>query len=88
MPGYILTGAPGAGKTAVLRLLEVNGHVVVEEAATDTIALDHALGHGQPWHDHTFIYRIVTLQRSGGTPCQQARPRPSSSTAHRCALWR
>jgi predicted ATPase len=63
MPGYILTGAPGAGKTAVLRLLEVNGHVVVEEAATDTIALDHALGHGQPWHDHTFIDRIVTLQR-------------------------
>jgi predicted ATPase len=63
MPGYILTGAPGAGKTAVLRLLEVNGHVVVEEAATDTIALDHALGHEEPQHDHTFIDRIVTLQR-------------------------
>ena len=37
MPRYILTGAPGAGKTAVLRLLEVSGYTVVEEAATDVI---------------------------------------------------
>jgi predicted ATPase len=63
MPGYILTGAPGAGKTAVLRLLEVNGHAVVEEAATDTIALDHALGHQEPWQDHGFIDKIVALQQ-------------------------
>ncbi|RZS37570.1 hypothetical protein EV193_105126 [Herbihabitans rhizosphaerae] len=26
MPWYTLTGTPGAGKTAVLRLLEVRGH--------------------------------------------------------------
>lgn len=63
MPGYILTGTPGAGKAAVLRLLEVNGHVVVEEAATDTIALDHALGHDEPWQDHGFTDRIVALQQ-------------------------
>jgi predicted ATPase len=63
MPRYVLTGAPGAGKTAVLRQLEVNGHVVVEEAATDVIALEHALGHGQPQHNHAFIDKIVTLQR-------------------------
>ncbi|HEV2778190.1 MAG TPA: AAA family ATPase [Actinophytocola sp.] len=63
MPGYILTGAPGAGKTAVLRQLEINGHVVVEEAATDVIALDSALGREEPRHDNTFIDRIVTLQR-------------------------
>jgi len=44
MPGYILTGSPGAGKTAVLRLLEISGYVVVEEAATDVIALENALG--------------------------------------------
>lgn len=62
MPGYILTGAPGAGKIAVLRLLEVNGHVVVEEAATDAIALDNALGHEEPWHDHAFIDKVVALQ--------------------------
>jgi predicted ATPase len=63
MPGYILTGTPGAGKTAILRLLEINGHVVVEEAATDTIALDNALGREESWHDHTFINKIITLQR-------------------------
>jgi predicted ATPase len=48
MPCYILTGAPGAGKTAVLRLLEVSGYRVVEEAATDVIALGHALGRAEP----------------------------------------
>jgi predicted ATPase len=63
MPGYILTGAPGAGKTAVLRLLEVKGHVVVEEAATDVIALGNALGHEEPWHDRTFIDKVVALQQ-------------------------
>jgi predicted ATPase len=63
MPGYILTGTPGAGKTAVLRQLEINGHVVVEEAATDVIALDTALGRTEPRLDHTFIDDIVTLQR-------------------------
>ncbi|HEX6354233.1 AAA family ATPase [Actinophytocola sp.] len=63
MTRYVLTGAPGAGKTAVLRLLEIKGHVVVEEAATDVIALAHALGHGQPRHDPAFIDEIVSLQR-------------------------
>lgn len=43
MPRYILTGTSGAGKTAILRQLELNGHVVVEEAATDVIALENAL---------------------------------------------
>src|SRR5215472_943429 len=67
MPGYILTGTPGAGKTAVLRLLETHRHVVVEEAATDVIALDSALGREKPRHDHTFIDAIVTLQRQRQT---------------------
>jgi predicted ATPase len=35
MKRCILTGAPGAGKTALVRLLERNGYAVVEEAATD-----------------------------------------------------
>jgi predicted ATPase len=63
MPSYILTGAPGAGKTAVLRLLETNGYPVVEEAATDVIALGNALGHEEPWRDHDFIDKVITLQR-------------------------
>lgn len=51
MPAYILTGAPGSGKTAVLRLLETLGYPVVEEAATDVIALANALGCEEPWCD-------------------------------------
>lgn len=35
---YVLTGAPGAGKTMLLRALAERGHAVVEEAATDVIA--------------------------------------------------
>jgi predicted ATPase len=63
MPRYVLTGAPGAGKTAILRLLERAGHRVVEEAATDVIALEHALGRPEPWTRPGFADAIVTLQR-------------------------
>jgi len=63
MLSYILTGAPGAGKTAVLRVLETSGYLVVEEAATDVIAVGHALGRAEPWRDHDFIDKVVALQR-------------------------
>jgi predicted ATPase len=46
-----------------LRLLEVGGHRVVEEAATDVIALGHALGLTEPWRHHDFIDKVITLQR-------------------------
>ena len=60
---FILTGSPGAGKTAVVRQLEVDGFAVVEEAATDVIALEQAKGVVEPWTDPGFIDRIVALQR-------------------------
>lgn len=63
MPGYILTGTPGSGKTAILRMLETVGYPVVEEAATDVIALNQALGRDQPWDEPAFIDSIVALQR-------------------------
>jgi len=62
MKRYILTGAPGAGKTAVLRQLELDGFSVVEEAATDVIALWQARGVAEPWRDISFIDAIVELQ--------------------------
>ena len=49
MRRFILTGTPGAGKTAILRQLEIEGFSVVEEAATDVIALEQAKGVGEPW---------------------------------------
>lgn len=63
MHRYILTGAPGAGKTVLLRALERAGCAVVEEAATDVIALAQAEGVAEPWTDPGFIDAIVELQR-------------------------
>lgn len=59
---FILTGAPGAGKTALIRHLETLGHDIVEEAATDVIALGQAGGTDKPWEHPAFIADIARLQ--------------------------
>jgi predicted ATPase len=59
---FIVTGAPGSGKTSILRALENLGYAVVEEAATDAIAAQHAEGNLEPWRDPLFIDAIVRLQ--------------------------
>lgn len=63
MKRFILTGTPGAGKTVLLRQLEQDGFGVVEEAATDIIALEQARGIAEPWTDPGFVDRVVALQR-------------------------
>lgn len=63
MPWYVLTGTPGSGKTAILRQLEQDGFLTVEEAATDVIALELALGHAEPSASPGFADQIVALQR-------------------------
>jgi predicted ATPase len=63
MKRFILTGAPGAGKTAIIRQLEFDGFTVVEEAATDVIALEQARGVAEPWKYPSFIDQVVELQR-------------------------
>lgn len=63
MPAYILTGTPGSGKTAILRMLEDVGYLVVEEAATDVIALGNALGRDKPWEEPGFVDKVVALQQ-------------------------
>jgi predicted ATPase len=63
MKRFILTGAPGAGKTAIIRQLELDGFSVVEEAATDIIALEQTRGLAEPWKHPSFINSIVELQR-------------------------
>jgi predicted ATPase len=63
MPRFILTGPPGSGKTALLRILERDGFAVVEEAATDVIALGQAMGEPRPWDKPEFLEQITALQR-------------------------
>jgi predicted ATPase len=64
MRRYILTGAPGAGKTVLLRRLEVAGCAAVEEAATDINALSIGRGIAHPHLEPTFIDDILALQLS------------------------
>jgi predicted ATPase len=63
MRRFILTGAPGAGKTAIIRQLKLEGFSVVEEAATDVIAAAQAHGTAQPWTNPSFIDEIARLQK-------------------------
>jgi len=60
---YVLTGAPGCGKTSILRALEERGYAVVAEAATDVIAAAQAEGIDEPWQSADFIGKIIDLQR-------------------------
>jgi predicted ATPase len=63
MKRYVLTGAPGAGKTSVLGALRERGFPVVAEAATDVISRQQARGVAEPWQQDDFIDLIVALQR-------------------------
>jgi predicted ATPase len=62
MRRFIMTGAPGSGKTSILRALENKGYAVVEEAASDVITAHQAQGTREPWGDPPFIGAIVRLQ--------------------------
>lgn len=63
MKRYILTGTPGSGKTSILHELKSQGYAVVEEAATDVIALEHRRGNLEPWRQADFIDKIILLQK-------------------------
>jgi predicted ATPase len=72
MQRFILTGAPGSGKTSILRALEQHGYAVVEEAATDVIADEQARGIGQPWTELSFTRKITEMQRRRQEECTLA----------------
>jgi len=63
MRRYIITGAPGAGKTTTLAALRGRGYAVVDEAATDVNIHLQALGRDEAWRDPGFIDAITLLQR-------------------------
>ncbi len=60
---FVLTGAPGAGKTSIIRSLKSKGFDTVDEAATDVITRKQAAGTDQPWLHPDFILDIIQLQK-------------------------
>jgi len=71
---YVLTGAPGAGKTTLADALRRRGHRVVPEAATDVVARFQAAGIDDPEHIGQFIAEILRVQHqraaAAGEPVQ------------------
>ncbi|MEU7867076.1 AAA family ATPase [Dactylosporangium sp. NPDC049140] len=55
---YVLTGAPGAGKTTIALALRELGYAVVDEAATDVIGESPELETDHP----AFLARILQVQ--------------------------
>jgi predicted ATPase len=64
MRRFIMTGAPGCGKTSILSALSDRGYTVVPEAATDVIADQQARGVDEPWTRPQFVDLVVELQRA------------------------
>ena len=58
---WVVTGTPGAGKTALVEALALRGHSTVREAATDVVA---ARGPDvRPWESPAFLDAVVAVQR-------------------------
>ncbi|MGW4501303.1 AAA family ATPase [Micromonospora sp. NPDC004336] len=62
MRRYVLTGAPGAGKTTLADALRRRGWSVVAEAATDVIAAGQTHGDTEPWRGPDFADAVARLQ--------------------------
>ena len=60
--GYVLTGAPGSGKTAVILELAKRGHAVIHEAATAFIREEQMKGLACPWRSADFIDNVIAIQ--------------------------
>ncbi|MEV4508186.1 AAA family ATPase [Dactylosporangium sp. NPDC049525] len=75
MRRYIITGAPGAGKTTIVAALRERGYAVVDEAATDVNVRLQALGSDEAWSEPGFIDAITLLQRE-----RQEQPAPPATT--------
>ena len=75
MRRYIITGAPGAGKTTILTALRDRGYPVVGEAATDVITREQRKGREEAWRSPDFLDAITRLQRR-----RQQLPVPPAAT--------
>lgn len=62
MSRFILTGAPGAGKTTIVNRLSDLGYKTIQEGFMDLHKRMQADGWADPLQDHSFIERLVLLQ--------------------------
>jgi predicted ATPase len=85
MRGFVLTGTPGSGKTAIIRQLELDGFSVVEEAATDIIALEQARGVAERGRMPLSSMRSLNC-KDAGTFERRARPPRYSVTTGRSSV--
>ena len=84
MRRFIITGAPGSGKTAIIRQLELDRFSVVEEAATDVIAT--TCSGVEPWRELLFIDAISSVCKKERQPARPiSRMMFSFTTAVPCA---
>ncbi len=63
MKNYILTGAPGSGKTSLINEFQNRNYLTIKEAATDVIAEEQLNGISEPWKNPEFIDKIADLQK-------------------------
>lgn len=63
MKRFILTGAPGSGKTTIINALQELGFNVVPESATEIIAQCQGQGNLTPWESLEFIDNIIEAQK-------------------------
>ena len=71
---YVLTGAPGTGKTCLGQALAERGHPLVAEAATDVITEQQGRGVDQPWEHEDFLDAVIRLQQHRRTAAVRAHP--------------
>jgi predicted ATPase len=63
MRRFIFCGAPGSGKSSVIKELEKLGHTVIHEAATYVINIEQVKGIERPWEEPDFIDKIIRMQK-------------------------
>ena len=72
---YIITGAPGTGKTAIINALKKEGHSCAEEISRTIITQEMASGgDALPWKNlAAFSQQVIALRKAQHTNAPQGR---------------
>ena len=66
MQKFVITGAPGTGKTTIINALKARGYNCIDEISREIISNQIAIGgNALPWKDLlTFSERVFTLRET------------------------